>query len=634
MVIDGNTGQVLHAQAAEENRYPASLTKMMTLYIAFELMEQGRITPQSRIRISDEAAGTPPSKLGLPAGTEIAAGDAIRAIVTKSANDMSVALAEHIAGSETKFAILMTRKARQLGMNATTFRNAHGLPDGAQVTTARDMLTLALRLNDDFPKQYAYFGLRQFSYNGKTYRNHNTMLGTYPGMDGLKTGYTTASGFNLVASVRRNGKYVVAAVFGGSSASARNAHMRTILDRSLARASTEKTRTLVAEARADRGTRAERTAARAEQRARVAAAGGAGASSAGGAELVLPPSANNSPALIEPVRPAARPRAENGGAGTAAALISPAPQEAPRMPQRVAEAIRKTDGTPSPAVAADSPGTPVTAADTPRETSPEAVPPAVPLPAPRDVPAANPTPVEVYKVRPVMVAPRARAVASEPPLVAENTSPVRAAPSSLTRAPSGPPAAAYDPPPQAGSRMTFGAPTLVSAGAPPVSTAPAAPAAPAVSPPPAPAPVPASGRGMAPSSLQAQAARLNRGAEPRAPTPGPSQRTAIAMAPAGPGAAATTAYRLKGPEPASQPAPAAGIAIQVGAYASAAEARRQLDAVRARSAILARAQPSAEPVQTGGRQLFRARFTGLDAAAAATACTELRRQQIDCLVAK
>lgn len=638
MVIDGNTGQVLHAQAADETRYPASLTKMMTLYIAFELMEQGRMVPATRIKVSDEAAGTSPSKLGLPAGSDIALADALRAIVTKSANDMAVALAEHIAGSERKFAILMTRKARELGMTATTFKNAHGLPDGEQVTTARDMLTLALRLNDDFPKQYALFGLRAFSYNGKTHRNHNTMLGVYPGMDGLKTGYTTASGFNLVASVRRNGKYVVAAVFGGSTASARNAHMRTILDRALAKASTEQTRTQVAAARGERRARAGRKAVA------EAAAGQAG----------------NAPALVEPVRPAERPRA----------AATPPP-----MPQRVAEALRRTetrdtrDAAAIPS-AAERAGAVAEARDTPAGASAAQETTARPLP--------SATPIEVYKVRPVMVAPRARPSPPVADVASREVAPVEREP----RGPNSRDAAAFDPPPEQAPGPGTQRPRLpsfvpanlqqarpqmpVERAATPSMSAPAPVAIPAASvaapvavrpptrirraaapteiaPPssatslaaPAPVEITTPGRGRAPSSLQAQAERLRRGAELSGGVPEPARPFATANAGAASGP--STAYRLNGPAPsgAAPPAAAEGIAIQVGAYATPAEAQRQLEAVRARSgAILGHAQPSTQAVQTGGRQLYRARFVGLDQATATTACTELRRRQIDCHVSR
>ena len=242
MVIDANTGTVLHASNADEPRYPASLTKMMTLYLVFEEIERGRLSLDTKIKMTPWGAAAPPSKLGLKPGEELTVREAILALVTKSANDVARAVAEHIAGSEEAFARRMTEKARLLGMSKTTFRNASGLPHPEQVTTARDMLTLALRLYDDFEKHYHFFKTRQFTFRGRTYRNHNALLRTYPGMDGLKTGYIRMSGFNLVSSVRRGGKHVVAAVFGGRSSASRNAEMRALLDRTLPKASTKNTR--------------------------------------------------------------------------------------------------------------------------------------------------------------------------------------------------------------------------------------------------------------------------------------------------------------------------------------------------------------------------------------------------------
>src|ERR1700674_1561865 len=176
LVIDANTGRVLHASAADELRHPASLAKMMTLYMAFELIEQGRLSYQTKINISANAAAAAHTKLDLAEGEEIALVDAIKALITKSANDMAVAIAEHIAGSEERFAKLMTQKAHQLGMPATVFKNASGLPDDEQVTTARDMVTLALRMQDDFPKHYPLFATRTFTYKSETLHNHNTLL--------------------------------------------------------------------------------------------------------------------------------------------------------------------------------------------------------------------------------------------------------------------------------------------------------------------------------------------------------------------------------------------------------------------------------------------------------------------------
>lgn len=240
--MDGNTGATLHEQGADEPRHPASLTKMMTLYLVFEQIELGKLSYTTRIKVSQEAASAAPSKLDLDPGEEMSVGDAIKALITKSANDVAIALAEHIGGSESRFAQLMNSRARQIGMTASHFRNASGLPDPEQVTTARDMVVLGLRLQDDFPRHYALFQLRQFTYDGSTYRNHNTLLFNFLGTEGIKTGYTRMSGFNLVASVRRDGKHVVGAVFGGGSGPARDAHMRMLLTRALARASTEKTR--------------------------------------------------------------------------------------------------------------------------------------------------------------------------------------------------------------------------------------------------------------------------------------------------------------------------------------------------------------------------------------------------------
>ncbi len=241
-VIDGNSGAILHAQNADEPRYPASLTKMMTLYLAFEEIAAGRMNDDTMLTMSVACAAMAPSKIGLEVGERMSLGNAMKAVVTKSANDMACAIAEAVAGSEAAFARRMTKRARDIGMSATTFRNASGLPDPRQITTARDMATLGLRLRENFPQQYSIFQLRSFSYGGKTYRSHNTLMKGFAGMDGIKTGYTRASGFNLVSSVQRDGKYVVGAVFGGVSASVRNAHMRVILFHALAKASTEKTR--------------------------------------------------------------------------------------------------------------------------------------------------------------------------------------------------------------------------------------------------------------------------------------------------------------------------------------------------------------------------------------------------------
>lgn len=269
MVVDGHTGKILYSRKGDALRYPASLTKIMTLYLLFDQLEAGKIKESSRLKVSKRAAAQPPSKLGLKPGQTISVSDAIRALVTKSANDIAVVVAENIAGTEQKFARLMTEKARSIGMKKTVFRNASGLPDKNQVTTARDMITLANRLMFDHPERYAYFSQKYFRYKGKKYRNHNRLLFDYKGTDGIKTGYTRASGFNLLANVKRGNKHLIAVVFGGKTSKRRNATMRAILNKSLPSAIAKlpekkqiKTRkqTIVADAKPDFPEDAARTA--------------------------------------------------------------------------------------------------------------------------------------------------------------------------------------------------------------------------------------------------------------------------------------------------------------------------------------------------------------------------------------
>lgn len=229
-VVHAESGDVLFSRYADEKRYPASLTKMMTLYILFEELETGRLTLSSDLTVSAQAAGQPPSKLGLISGSTIDAETAIEALVVKSANDAAVVIAESISGSEWRFAQTMTEKARALGMSRTTFRNASGLPNARQVTTARDLATLGRRLAQDFPQYYSYFATNSFAWNGRTYRTHNSVTENYPGAEGLKTGYTRISGFNLATSAKRDGARLIGIVLGGKSVRSRDAHMREILD--------------------------------------------------------------------------------------------------------------------------------------------------------------------------------------------------------------------------------------------------------------------------------------------------------------------------------------------------------------------------------------------------------------------
>ena len=288
IVVDANSGDVLHAAAADSRRHPASLTKIMTLYLLFERIEAGKLKLSSPLEVSEEAAAQSPSKLGLRAGQNIIVEDAIKALVTKSANDVAVVIAEALADSEEDFAKLMTRKARALGMTRTVYKNASGLPDEDQVTTARDQTLLALAIQERFPRYYRYFSTARFLYRGHWMRNHNRLLGNVEGLDGIKTGYTRASGFNLVTSVRRGKRQIIAVVLGGRTGAQRDARMRKLIEGHIDEASVNRTAPKVAERET-------------EPQARIQVA------SAGASLPLKKEVAPAAPALAAPVSPSAAP---------------------------------------------------------------------------------------------------------------------------------------------------------------------------------------------------------------------------------------------------------------------------------------------------------------------------------------
>lgn len=229
IVVDAATGEVLQASSADTSTYPASLTKMMTLYLLFEAMQDGRVKLTDTITFSNYAAGMSATNLNVDGGDRITVETAILALVVRSANDAAVAIAEHLGGTESGFARLMTNKAQTLGMTNTLFRNANGLPDPKQRTTARDMATLAIALIRDFPQYYGYFKRTSFQYRGVNYSGHNKLLKTFPGYDGIKTGYIRASGFNLASSAARDGRRLVVVVMGGTSPSMRDRRVADLL---------------------------------------------------------------------------------------------------------------------------------------------------------------------------------------------------------------------------------------------------------------------------------------------------------------------------------------------------------------------------------------------------------------------
>ena len=236
-VYDANKGKVLFSRNADKYRYPASLTKIMTLYLVYDAIDAGKITLNSKLKVSKRAASMPPSKLYLKVGGHIRVKDAILALVTKSANDVASTIAENLGGTESNFAAMMTRKARSLGMTKTTFANASGLPNTKQRTTARDMARLGLSIRKKHPRSFRYFATRSFKYGKRSYRNHNRLLGRVRGVNGIKTGYIRASGYNLVTNVETRGRHMVAVVMGGRSGRARNAHMTTLINRYISKAS-------------------------------------------------------------------------------------------------------------------------------------------------------------------------------------------------------------------------------------------------------------------------------------------------------------------------------------------------------------------------------------------------------------
>src|SRR5262245_39214520 len=241
IIVDGNSGATLQSDNPDAVRRPASLTKIITLYLLFERLEAGKMTLDTQMDVSAHASEQAPTKLGLRPGQTIRVEDAIKGLVTRSANDAAVVIAEAIAGDEDEFATLMTRKARLLGMSKTVYRNASGLPDDDQITTARDQSTLGRAIQDRFPRYYRYFSTVSFTFRGHSISNHNHLLGTVEGVDGIKTGYTRASGFNLVTSMRRGNRHLVGVVMGGRSGGSRDAIMRNLLAENLDKGATRRT---------------------------------------------------------------------------------------------------------------------------------------------------------------------------------------------------------------------------------------------------------------------------------------------------------------------------------------------------------------------------------------------------------
>ena len=357
IVVDANTGDVLHSTNADATRHPASLTKIMTLYMLFERLESGQMTLETQMPVSAFAAAKPPTKLGLKAGQTLKVEDAIKALITKSANDAATVIAEALAGSEAEFGRQMTAKARSLRMNRTVYRNASGLPDPAQITTARDQALLGLAIQDRFPRYYQYFKTQSFVYRGVRMSNHNRLLGSVHGVHGIKTGYIRASGFNLVTAIERGDRRVVAVVLGGTSAGARDARMRKLIGDKFQLASTRRTAPKIVEV-----ARVPRAMPMPPERPDVPVRGAstapvlpADATSAG-----LPPQDAPAPGSTDPIRPllvktlSVRANAAAAKAGAPMSLLAPHPVAAhpptalPANTQVAAQTSTQSDALPPP----------------------------------------------------------------------------------------------------------------------------------------------------------------------------------------------------------------------------------------------------------------------------------------------
>jgi D-alanyl-D-alanine carboxypeptidase len=519
IVVDINSGQVLHQSNPDSLRHPASLTKIMTLYLLFEQLEAGRLKLNSEMHVSPHAASQSPTKLGLAAGRTIAVEDAIKAIVTQSANDMAVVVAEAIGGDEDTFARLMTRKAHALGMTRTVYVNASGLPADEQLTTARDQALLGRAIQERFPIYYRYFATTVFRYHGRAMRNHNHLLGKVSGVDGIKTGYTHSSGFNLVTSVRRGNRHIVAVVLGGTSSGARDARMRGLIEENIQEASTRRTAPTVAEA-------TETNVGRGKQRAPEAQRSLASdhSTTVRLEPAAAPPPKPGSADPIQPI-PVKTINVRAGSTQTAALgpLVVPAPQSTvpPQWAARSHPPAPAAPPAPAPAVA--QPAAPPVAA-----------------------PAAEPAPLPPPAPRPGVL----------------GTLPVRSA--ALAPVPETPPA----PPP---AIRPAAAASLVARGASPPAEHDAEPVA----------TVPADTHGA-------------RGAQARGEW-----------------------------------------MIQVGAFPEEGQARERLRSAQSMAhSMLGNAEGFTEKVMKGSKELYRARFAGLDKESAEAACHYFKRNDIACMALK
>jgi D-alanyl-D-alanine carboxypeptidase len=622
IVVDANSGAVLHATNPDARRHPASLTKIMTLYLLFEQLDAGKLKLNSPLKVSAEAAGQTPTKLGLKPGSTLAVEDAIKGMVTRSANDAAVVVAEAIAGNEDDFAKLMTRKAQALDMKNTVYKNASGLPDDNQVTTARDQSMLGRAIQERFPRYYKYFSIRSFTFRGESISNHNHLLGKVEGVDGIKTGYINASGFNLVTSVHRGNRYLVAVVMGGSSGGSRDARMRELISEKIALASIKRTAPMVAEATGASDVKPEPmvvTKAEAKPEPTVAAK----TEPKPEPMVVTKPEPKVAAAKVEPKEaPKAEAKAEPRFAVASATSLPVRfnPTAPPAEPAAMRSEPTAT-ATPTQArglVGSTEPLRPVlvktlTVKAGMRTASLGASHVAAPAGEPQPVAAAAPTPV----------------AAAKPEAAAPPPAPVTAA----TPEPSPPPAApvaAAKPEPPAPPPAPVVAAKPEPARAPEVATKPEPAAAP-----PTPA-IAAKVEPAAPPPMPVAAAKPEPAAEPPGPGIASASPAAAAPAPAAPAAKpAPMPTARPASAPAAKPQHKPGWMIQVGAYPAEQAAKQRLSTVQSKaSKMLTGAEAFTETIDKGGTTYYRARFAGLDKDKAEAACKYLKKNDVECVTIK
>ena len=593
IVVDGNTGAVLHASNADALRHPASLTKIMTLYLLFERLEAGKIKLDTPLKISSHAAEQSPTKLGVKPGQTLAVEDAIKAVVTKSANDAAVAIAENLGGDEDEFAKMMTTKAHALGMGRTTYVNASGLPNDDQITTAQDQALLGRAIQERFPRYYRYFSTEEFVYHGHAMRNHNHLLGVVGGVDGIKTGYTHASGFNLVTSVHRDGRYIVAVVLGGRSAGERDAHMRELINSHIREASLRHTAPAIGERMEARAEPRTPSSERSEQREPKPVASAKASQSS-------PTGKTNSGTAVagDPIQPLLVKTITYRTAPVQAAPLSP------MLTLVAAPALSRSPAMPLPTLPAAPPPAPATAA-----------------PTPAAAPAPPPTPAPVTTAAQVPAAPAAEATAA--------TTAVRAVPTPAVETAATVVVASTEPaviaPP---TKMQTPGRSVIAKSDSARSEASRSEAARSEA---------AKSDAVKPEAAKLEVAKLET-AKPEAAKSEPARSDGAKSEPAKSEPAKPVAAKTEivKPEPSAAHIRAhGGWVIQIGAFEAEEEAKQHLSEARLKiPRILASADPFTERVQKGDKALYRARFAGFDKANAEAACKQLKRSDIACMTVK